>query len=208
MRDDLAIDSKEEPVGKPRVFVTRMMPQGGLNLVRQACDAQVWNDELPPPRDILLEKVRGLDGLLCLLTDSVDADLLDAAGPQLRVISNYAVGYDNVDVAAATARGIPVGNTPGVLTETTADMAFTLLLAGARRVVEAADYVRADKWRTWGPTLLLGHDVHGCPGRKLSSAKESSLKAQLPVAMCAPYPTGWTAVWAGRREAQLASVPG
>jgi glyoxylate reductase len=86
---------------------------------------------------------------------------MDAAGPGLKVISNFAVGYDNVDVAAATARGIPVGNTPGVLTETTADMAFALLMAAARRVVEGAEYVRAGKWHTWGPTLLLGHDVHG-----------------------------------------------
>ncbi len=145
----------------PQVFVTRIVPEGGLKLLRQACDAEVWPDELPPPREVLLEKVRGIDGLLSLLTDPVDAELLDAAGPGLKVVSNYAVGYDNVDVAAATARGIPVGNTPGVLTETTADMAFALLMAAARRIVEGADYVRAGKWRTWGPTLLLGHDVHG-----------------------------------------------
>jgi glyoxylate reductase len=148
-------------VNKPRVFVTRIIPQGGLDLVRQACNAEVWPDELPPPRDALLDKVRGVDGLLSLLTDQVDGELLDAAGSQLKVVSNYAVGYDNVDVAAATERGIPVGNTPGVLTETTADMAFALLMAAARRIVEGADYVRAGKWRTWGPTLLLGHDVHG-----------------------------------------------
>jgi glyoxylate reductase len=148
-------------MAKPRVFVTRLIPQGGLDLIRQACDAQIWEEELPPPRHLLLEQVRGVDGLLSLLTDSVDAELMDAAGPGLRVISNYAVGYDNVDVAAATDRGIPVGNTPGVLSETTADMAFALLMAGARRLVEGADYVRAGRWRTWGPTLLLGHDVHG-----------------------------------------------
>ncbi len=147
-------------MGKPKVFVTRVIPEGGLELVCQACDADVWAGELPPPREILLEKVKGVDGLLCLLTDPVDAELLDAAGPGLKVVSNFAVGYDNVDVAAATVRGIPVGNTPGVLTETTADMAFALLMAAARRVVEGADYVRADKWHTWGPTLLLGHDVH------------------------------------------------
>jgi lactate dehydrogenase-like 2-hydroxyacid dehydrogenase len=148
-------------MGKPRVFVTRQIPEGGWAIVREASDAQIWTGDLPPPRDVLLEKVRGLDGLLCLLTDRVDEELLEAAGPSLRVISNYAVGYDNVDVPVATARGIPVGNTPGVLTETTADMAFTLLMSAARRVVEAADYVRAGKWRTWGPTLLLGHDIHG-----------------------------------------------
>ena len=132
-----------------------------MALLRPACDAEVWPDELPPPRQVLLERVRGLDGLLCLLTDRVDGELMDAAGPGLKVISNHAVGYDNIDVAAATARGIPVGNTPGILTETTADFAFALLMAAARRVVEGADYVRAGKWRTWGPMLLLGHDVHG-----------------------------------------------
>jgi glyoxylate reductase len=146
---------------KYKVFVTRAIPQAGLELVRQACDAEVWPGETPPPQEVLLDKVRGLDGLLCLLTDRVDAELIDAAGPGLKVISNFAVGYDNVDMTAATARGIPVGNTPGVLTETTADMAFALLMAAARRIVEGADYVRASKWLTWGPTLYLGHDVHG-----------------------------------------------
>jgi lactate dehydrogenase-like 2-hydroxyacid dehydrogenase len=144
-----------------KVFVTRIIPEGGLDLVRQACAADIWLEELPPPRDVLLEKVRGMDGLLSLLTDRVDGELMDTAGPGLRVISNYAVGYDNVDIPAATARGIPVGNTPGVLTETTADLAFALLMAAARRLVEGADYVRAGKWRTWGPTLLLGYDIHG-----------------------------------------------
>ena len=148
-------------MNKPRVFVTRVVPEGGLAMIRAACDAEVWVEELPPPRPVLLEKVHGIDGLLCLLTDQIDAEVLDAAGPRLRVVSNHAVGYDNVDVAAATARGIPVGNTPGILTETTADFAFALLMAAARRVVEGADYVRAGKWRTWGPMLLLGHDVHG-----------------------------------------------
>jgi len=147
-------------MAKPRVFVTRIIPEGGLKLVREACDAEIWEDELPPPREVLLEKVRGVDGLLPLLTDTIDAELMDAAGPQLKVIANYAVGYNNIDVDAATARGIRVGNTPGVLTDTTADFAFTLLMSAARRVVEGMDYVRAGKWKTWGPTLLLGRDIH------------------------------------------------
>jgi len=146
---------------RKQVLVTRVIPDGGLDLVRQACDADIWQEELPPPRHVLLERVRGLDGLLCLLTDPIDADLMDAAGPQLRVISNFAVGHDNIDLRAATARGIPVGNTPGVLTETTADLAFALIMASARRLVEGADYVRAGRWRTWGPMLMLGRDVHG-----------------------------------------------
>lgn len=103
----------------------------------------------------------GVDGLLALLTDRVDGELLDRAGPQLKVVSNYAVGFDNVDVAVCTARGIPVGNTPGVLTDTTADLAWALIMASARRITEGDRYVRAGRWRTWGPLLLLGSDVHG-----------------------------------------------
>ena len=145
----------------PRVFVTRTIPALGLEMVGEAADLEVWPDELPPPRDVLLDKVRGVDGLLSLLTDRVDEELLDAAGPQLQVVSNFAVGYDNIDVAACTRRGVKVGNTPGVLTETTADLAFALLMAVARRLPEARDFVREDRWQTWGPLLLLGKDVHG-----------------------------------------------
>lgn len=148
-------------VGRPRVFVTRVIPDDGLRLVTEACDADVWPDELPPPRDTLLRSIEGCEGVLTLLTDRVDDEFLDRAGPGLQVVSNYAVGFDNVDVAACTRRGIPVGNTPGVLTDTTADFAWTLLMAAARRVVEGADYVRAGRWKTWGPMLLLGPDVHG-----------------------------------------------
>ena len=145
---------------KPCVYVTRVIPQEGLRLVREACTAKVWEGETPPPREVLLKDVRGIEGLLSLLTDRIDAAVMDAAGPQLKVISNYAVGYNNIDVDAATARGIAVGNTPGVLTDTTADFAFALLMSAARRVVEGADFVRAGKWKTWGPTLLLGQDIH------------------------------------------------
>jgi lactate dehydrogenase-like 2-hydroxyacid dehydrogenase len=109
----------------------------------------------------LLRRVAGIDGLLSLLTDRVDDELLDAAGPQLKVVSNFAVGFDNIDLAACTRRGIPAGNTPGVLTETTADLAFALLMAAARRIPESVDYVRAGRWKTWGPMLLMGVDVHG-----------------------------------------------
>jgi len=145
---------------KPKVFVTRLLPDQGLDLVREACDADIWEAELPPLRDVLLEKVVDKEGLLSLLTDKVDAELMDAA-PKLKVISNYAVGFDNIYVEAATARGLPVGNTPGVLTDTTADLAFALIMAAGRRVVEGADYVRAGKWKTWGPRLLTGQDIHG-----------------------------------------------
>ena len=122
----------------PRVLVTRRIPDAGLKLVLDATDADLWEDEMPPPRDELLRRVAGVEGLLSLLTDRVDDELLDAAGGQLKVISNFAVGFDNIDVPACTRRGIPVGNTPGVLTETTADLAFALLMAVARRLTEAA----------------------------------------------------------------------
>jgi glyoxylate reductase len=146
---------------RPKVFVARRIPEDGLAVVTDATDATVWPDELPPPRDELLRAVAGCEGVLTLLTDRVDDEFLDAVGPQLKVVSNYAVGFDNVDVPACTARGIPVGNTPGVLTETTADLAFALMMAAARRLPEGDRYVRAGKWKTWGPLLLLGPDVHG-----------------------------------------------
>jgi glyoxylate reductase len=146
---------------RPRVFVTRRIPDEGLDPIGRTCEVDLWEDELPPPRDELLRRVAGCVGILTLLTDRVDDALLDAAGPSLTVVSNYAVGYDNIDVGACARRGIAVGNTPGVLTETTADLAFALMLAATRRVAEGDRYVRAGKWRTWGPLLLLGSDVHG-----------------------------------------------
>lgn len=146
---------------RPRVFVSRRMRDAGLNLVLEFCDADVWDEEMPPAREVLLEKVRGVDGFLSMLTDRVDAELLDAAGPQLKVVSNHAVGFDNIVVANATARGVPVGNTPGILTDATADLAFALLLAAARRVVELEKYIRAGKWKTWHPSMLLGMDLAG-----------------------------------------------
>ncbi|MEW6716104.1 MAG: D-glycerate dehydrogenase [Chloroflexota bacterium] len=146
---------------KPRVFVTRRLLEPGLSLVQSFCEAEIWPDLLPPSRDELLRRVPGLDGLLTLLTDRVDATLLDVAGSGLKVVSNCAVGVDNVDVAAATARGIPVGNTPGVLTEATADHAFALLMAAARRLVEGERQVRTGGWKTWSLDYLLGADFAG-----------------------------------------------
>jgi glyoxylate reductase len=142
-----------------RVFVTRRLPGDALDRLAREADVDLWPDELPPPYHELVRRTADADGLICLLTDRVDAALIDAA-PRLRVISTVAVGYDNIDVAAATRRGIAVGNTPGVLTETTADLAFALMLAAARRIVEADHFVRDGRWRTWDPNLLLGYDVH------------------------------------------------
>ena len=146
---------------KSRVFVTRIIRNKGLELVKDNCQADIWPEELPPGRETLLERVRGVDGLLCLLTDRIDGEVMDTAGPGLKVISNHAVGFDNIDVAAATERGIPVGNTPGILTDATADMAFALMMAAGRRVVEAEKFLRAGNWKTWGPSMLLGVDFAG-----------------------------------------------
>jgi len=148
-------------MSKPKVFVTRAIPEKGFELVREFCEVDLWPNELPPTREELLEHVRGVEGLLCLLTDKIDGELMDEAGPQLKVISNHAVGFDNIDVGAATARRIPVGNTPDVLTDATADFAFALMMAVARRIPEAERYVHEGKWKTWGPVTLLGVDLQG-----------------------------------------------
>ncbi|WP_164000123.1 2-hydroxyacid dehydrogenase [Pyxidicoccus caerfyrddinensis] len=145
---------------RPRVFVTRQLPGEALGRLGRHVELRVWEEELPPSRDALLAEAALAEGLVTLLTDRVDARLL-AAAPGLRAVSNVAVGYDNIDVPACTARRIPVGHTPGVLTDTTADFAFALLMGLARRVAEADAFVRAGKWRTWSPTLLLGTDIHG-----------------------------------------------
>jgi glyoxylate reductase len=148
------------PAAPMRVFVTRALPGGAVDRLAAEHEVDVWPERLPPPRDELLARVREVDGLLALLTDRVDAELMDAA-PNLRAISNYAVGVDNVDVDAATARGIPVGNTPGVLTDTTADLAVALMLGIGRRLVDGDAYVRRGDWHTWEPDQLLGRDLHG-----------------------------------------------
>ena len=146
----------------PRVFVTRELPGDRFAALRADADFEldIWSGDFPPPQDDLLERVRGVDGIVCLITDRIDEAVLEAAGPQLRVVSQMAVGVDNVDVAGCTARGIAVGNTPGVLTETTADLVWALILATARRVVESAAFVERGDWRTWGPLLMAGVDVH------------------------------------------------
>jgi len=143
-----------------RVFVTRRLPGDALERLRAGGhEIDVWPEPTPPPRDALRERTARADALLCMLTDPVDAELLEGA-PRLRAIANYAVGSDNIDLAAARDRGIPVGVTPGVLTDATADIAFALLLAIARRLPEGEAAVRAGDWLTWGPDWLLGRDVH------------------------------------------------
>jgi glyoxylate reductase len=143
---------------KPKVFVTRLIPEVGLERMRQACEAEIWAEPLPPPADVLRRKIVACDGLVSLLTDRIDGPLLDLA-PRLKVVSNFAVGFNNIDVGAATARGIAVGNTPGVLTDATADMAFCLLIAAARRIVEGHRYTLSGQWKTWEPLGHLGQDL-------------------------------------------------
>ena len=148
-------------MSKPKVFVTRVIPDKGLDLIRDFCDLDLWTEELPPSREDLLRRARGVYGILALLTDRIDGEVMDEAGAQLKVISNHAVGFDNIEVDAATARRIPVGNTPDVLTDATADFAFALMMSAGRRILEADRYVREGRWKTWGPMLLLGVEMKG-----------------------------------------------
>ena len=143
-----------------RVFVTRELPGDALERLRAHHEVDVWEGELPPSAEQLAERAAGADGLLSLLTDRIDAALLDRA-PELRAVANFAVGTDNIDLAECGRRGVVVGNTPGVLTEATADLTFALILAAARRIVEAAGAVRAGEWRTWEPRGWIGADVTG-----------------------------------------------
>lgn len=143
---------------RPLVAVTRIIPDAGLDILRDAAEIRLWENELPPSPEELDTLLDGADGALTLLTDRIDGAVLDRH-PGLKVISNFAVGFDNVDVDAATERGVAVCNTPNVLNDATAEMAFTLMTAAARRVVESADYVREGKWKTWGPMLLMGQGL-------------------------------------------------
>jgi len=143
------------------VLVTRRLPGPAVDrLAAAGHTVDVWEGDVPPAPAVLRERAAGADGLLCLLTDQVDRALLDAA-PRLRAVATFAVGVDNIDLAATAARGIPVGNTPDVLTDATADLTFALLLAAARRIVPAAGAAVDGSWRTWDPTGFLGADVHG-----------------------------------------------
>jgi glyoxylate reductase len=145
---------------RPKVFVSRMIPQEGLDIVLAECDAEVNVDDKHLSPAELVDKVKGKAGLLCLLTDDINEAILDAS-PQLKVVANVAVGYNNIDIQAATRRNIIVTNTPGVLDNTTADFTWCLLLASARRLAEAERYIRAGKYTGWGIMLLCGEDVFG-----------------------------------------------
>ena len=143
-----------------RCFVTRVLPGPALDRLRERHEVDLWPERLPPPYEELRARTADADALLSLLTDRVDAALIEGS-PRLRAIANYAVGYDNIDLDAARARSIPVGNTPDVLTDATADLAFTLLLAAARQLPDALLSVQSHDWLTWEPSGFLGHEVFG-----------------------------------------------
>jgi len=144
-----------------KVYITRRIPEPGIEMMAKEHEIEVNPYDRVLTREELLKAVKGRDGILCLLTDKIDAEAFDAAGPQLKVVSNYAVGYDNIDVNEATRRRIVVTNTPGVLTETTADLAWTLIMSVARRIAEADKFTKAGKYEGWAPMLFLGQDVFG-----------------------------------------------
>ncbi len=148
-------------LSKPSVFVTRQIDPVALDKLAKLANVEVWNSDSPPPREILMEKLRTVNGIITLLTDSIDEEIISSASHDLRVISQMAVGYDNINIQMATRRKIPVGNTPGVLTETTADFTWALLMAIARRVPEGDREVHQGIWRPWGPNVLTGQDVFG-----------------------------------------------
>lgn len=141
-----------------KVFVTRKIPEPGIEILRKEFEIEVNPYDRVLPKEKIIKGLKGKDGLLCLLTDSIDADVINSE-PKLKMISSYAVGYNNIDIKAATKRGIPVSNTPGVLTDATSDMAWALLFSVARRIVEADKFTRAGKFKGWGPMLMHGQDV-------------------------------------------------
>ena len=147
-------------MAKPNIYVTRMIPREGIDLLRESCDVDVNPHDRPLAREELLQQVRGRDGVISLLTDRIDVEFYDAA-KGIKGVANYAVGFDNIDVPGATRRKIPVSNTPGVLTDATAEMAWALLFAVARRVVESDRVMRAGAWPGWGPMQFIGGDVAG-----------------------------------------------
>jgi len=148
-------------MAKPKIYVTRELPERGLKVIKQYFDTEVWPEFAPPPKKVIIEKAKNVDALTSLLSDKIDAEVFNAA-PKLKIVSQLAVGFDNIDLAEATKRGIYVTNTPEVLTDTTADFAWALLMAVARRVVEGDKYVRTGQWKVgWHPAMLTGRDVFG-----------------------------------------------
>jgi glyoxylate reductase len=145
---------------RPYIYITRKLPNDVVEQFQTDFEVKMWEyDDIPVPRDILLDEAKKADALLTMLSDAIDEEVL-TIGENLKVVANLAVGFDNIDIETATKRGIAICNTPYVLTDTTADLAFALLMATARRIVEAAEMVKADEWKSWSPLLLAGHDIH------------------------------------------------
>jgi glyoxylate reductase len=192
---------------KPRAYITRRLPQAAIDIVSAACETTLWDDEANPvPRETLLRAVADVDGILTLLTDRVDTELL-AAAPRLKVVANMAVGYDNVDLPALTARGVLLTNTPDVLTETTADLVWALILAASRRVVEGHRLIAAGGWTTWSPMFMVGQDVHGATLGIVGAGRIGSAVARRAVGFGMPI------LYHNRRpspalEAQIGAIPG
>jgi glyoxylate reductase len=146
---------------KPKIYVTRELPERGLAIIKRHFEAEVWPEYAPPPKKVIIEKAKNVDAIASLLSDKIDSEVFDAA-PKLKMVAQLAVGFDNIDVKEATRRGIYVSNTPEVLTDTTTDFAWALLMAIARRVAEADRYVRGGKWKVgWHPSMMQGRDVYG-----------------------------------------------
>jgi glyoxylate reductase len=144
---------------QPKIYITRRIPESGIKLLQESCDVEIWDSDDVVPRDVFLKAVADKDAVLCLLTEKIDAETMDVA-KSVKIFANMAVGFDNIDVEECTKRGVMASNTPGVLTGTTADFAFTLLMSAARRIREGHEFVQAGKWETWGPLLLMGQDIH------------------------------------------------
>lgn len=178
-----------------RVFVTRQLPGAALARLTEAetHDTTIWPERMAPSYEELCRQAETADGLLTMVSDRVDAALIEASS-NLKVISNYGVGYDNVDIAAAAARGISVGNTPDVLTEATADLTWALLMTAARRIPEAQDWARAGNWQMWGPDLFLGADVQGATLGVIGFGRIGQAVARRAEGF------GMTVLWVGRPD--------
>lgn len=148
-------------MNRPKIFVTRKIGDEALRKLAEQAEVDLWDKDSPPPHDVLVSKAAQVDGMITLLSDPIDRPVMDAFRPEFKVLSQMAVGFDNIDIARATERGIPVGHTPGVLTECCADFTWALLLAASRRVVEAHNEVQQGIWRPWGPDVLVGQEVNG-----------------------------------------------
>lgn len=145
---------------KPYIFITRKLPRAVVETIQQKFEVNMWeHEDIPVPQEVLLKEAKKADAFLTMVSDQIDERIL-TAGNTLKVVANLGVGFDNINIQAASRKGIAICNTPDVLNDTTADLTFALLMAAARRIVEAAEYIKEGKWKSWNPLLLAGHDIH------------------------------------------------